>query len=298
MRISTLWRHLRESLRSLGRNGWMTFASISGVAITLLILGLSLVIALNAQQMSNYVAGQLEVDVYLKQSVSDAQGQELADQVRTMPGVKSVEFVSKEQGFKDLQNRLGAEYKTVLSGLSEQNTLPVRLVVKAEDPRQTLTIANQLRQLPDVDQVHDGKAVVDKVFRFLDVVRNIGLVFVGALVLTTMFLISNTIKITIFSRRREIEIMKLVGATNWFIRWPFLLEGAWIGVIGALLPYVAIVGLYQMVYERVGGTFAEITFPLIPVSVLAERLALVMFGLGVLIGVWGGVMSIRRFLRV
>jgi cell division transport system permease protein len=291
-------RHLRESLRSLGRNGWMTFASISGVAITLLILGLSLVIALNAQQMSNYVAGQLEVDVYLKQSVSDAQGQQLAERVRAMPGVKSVVFVSKEQGFKDLQTRLGEEYKTVLSGLSQQNTLPVRLVVKAEDPRQTLAIANELRRIPDVDQVHDGKAVVDKVFRFLDIVRNIGLVFVGALVLTTMFLISNTIKITIFSRRREIEIMKLVGATNWFIRWPFLLEGVWIGVIGALLPYATVVGLYQMIYERVGGTFAEITFPLIPASVLAARLAVVMFGLGVLIGIWGGVMSIRRFLRV
>lgn len=293
-----MWRHLRESLRSLTRNGWMTFASISGVAITLLILGMSLVMALNAQQMSNYVAGQLEVDVYLKQNVSDAQGQQLAEQVRTMPGVKSVQVVSKEEGFKDLQERLGAEYKTVLSGLSEQNTLPVRLIVKAQDPRQTVPLANQLRQLPAVDQVHDGQAVVDKLFAFLDTVRNIGLVFVAALVVTTMFLISNTIKITIFSRRREIEIMKLVGATNGFIRWPFLLEGVWIGVIGALIPYAVVVGLYNAIYARVGGTFAEITFPLIPVGVLAERLALVMFGLGIVIGVWGGVMSIRRFLKV
>ena len=127
---------------------------------------------------------------------------------------------------------------------------------------------------------------------------DIGIVFVVGLVVMAMFLISNTIKITIFSRRREIEIMKLVGATNWFIRWPFLTEGIIIGVVGAMLPFVIIAYGYHIAYSRLGGTFLAVAFPLIPTTQLAQILALVMFGLGIVIGVWGGIMSVRKFLKI
>jgi cell division transport system permease protein len=118
------------------------------------------------------------------------------------------------------------------------------------------------------------------------------------LVVMAMFLISNTIKITIFSRRREIEIMKLVGATNWFIRWPFLTEGIIIGTVGALVPFLIVTYGYHSVFTRFGGTFLALTFPLIPTGELAAKLAVVMFGLGLAIGIWGGIMSVRKFLKV
>ncbi|CAM3978925.1 permease-like cell division protein FtsX [Alicyclobacillus pomorum] len=298
MTIRMLGRHLREGCKNLLRNGWMTFASISAVAITLLILGATLVIALNAQQLSNYVAGQLQVNAYLKQNVSSAQAQQITAEVKALPGVSSVRYVPKQQGFKDLQQRLGKDYQDVLQGFSNKNPLPDKIVVQAADPKQTLSIAQKIRALPGVDRVDDGKQVVDKLFRFLDLVRNIGVVFVVGLVVMAMFLISNTIKITIFSRRREIEIMKLVGATNWFIRWPFLTEGIIIGVVGAVLPFAIIAYAYHSVYARLGGTFLAVAFPLIPTAQLAQKLALVMFGLGIVIGVWGGIMSVRKFLKI
>ena len=298
MTIRMLGRHLREGCKNLLRNGWMTFASVSAVAITLLILGATLVIALNAQQLSNYVAGQLQINAYLKQNVSSAQAQHITAEVKALPGVSSVRYVPKQQGLKDLQERLGKDYQDVLQGFSNKNPLPDKIVVQAADPKQTLNVAQKIQALPGVDRVDDGKEVVDKLFRFLDLVRNIGVVFVVGLVVMAMFLISNTIKITIFSRRREIEIMKLVGATNWFIRWPFLTEGIIIGVVGALLPFAVIAYAYHSAYARLGGTFLAVAFPLIPTAQLAQILALVMFGLGMVIGVWGGIMSVRKFLKI
>lgn len=295
MRIR-LMRHLRESLKSLVRNGWMTFASISAVTITLLILGVSLVIAMNAQQMSNTVQGQLEVSVYMKQSITDQQAAQVADQVRKMPGVGSVQLVTKAQGMLLLKHDL-AQYDSVLSGLSAQDTLPDKLIVKASDPRQTLAVGQEIKALPQVAQVNDGQQVVGKLFRVLDMIRNIGLVFVAALIVMAMFLISNTIKITIFSRRREIEIMKLVGATNWFIRWPFMLESLIIGLVGALIPFGVIVAAYHSLYVRTGGVFAVLMFHLVATPTLAVRLAEVLFAIGVLIGAWGGLMSVRKFLK-
>lgn len=298
MKISMIGRHVREGVKNLVRNSWMTFASVSAVAITLFILGVTLVVALNAQQMGNFLAGQLQVNAYMKQDTTPDQAKQIADEVKTLPGVKSVDYVPKDQGFKDLQNQLGQENQDVLAEFSQNNPLPDKLVVKAADPKQTLGIANEIRTIPGVEKVDDGKAVVDKLLHFLDLVRNIGAAFVIGLVVMAMFLISNTIKITIFSRRREIEIMKLVGATNWFIRWPFLTEGIIIGTIGALLPFLVITYGYHSMFTHFGGSFIALAFPLIPGAALAGKLALVLFGLGILIGVWGGVMSIRKFLKV
>ncbi|GMA50277.1 cell division protein FtsX [Alicyclobacillus contaminans] len=298
MKISMLGRHIREGCKNLLRNSWMSIASVGAVAITLLILGVTLVIALNAQQLSNYMAGQLQVNAFLKQNVTKQQALALDAEIKALPGVQEAIYVPKDQGFKELQQSLGKEYQEVLQGFSKNNPIPDKIVVKAKDPKQTLGIAAEIRQMDGVDKVDDGKQVVDKLFRFLDMVRNIGVVFVVGLVVMAMFLISNTIKITIFSRRREIEIMKLVGATDWFIRWPFLTEGIIIGVVGALVPFALIVYGYHSAFVRMGGTFLAVAFPLIPTGALAQKLALVMFGLGIFIGIWGGIMSVRRFLRV
>ncbi|MCL6454817.1 MAG: permease-like cell division protein FtsX [Alicyclobacillus sp.] len=297
MRIR-LFRHFREGIKNLVRNGWMTFASVASVGITLLILGVTLVIALNAQQMSSYVAGQLQINAFFKMSATPAAEQQTLAQIKALPGIKSVQFVSREQGLKDLQKTLGAQYNTIMDGISLKNTLPDKAVIEAVDPRQTVQIGEEISQLPTIDHIQDGQQFVDKLFRFLDVVRNIGLAFVVGLIVTAMFLISNTIKLTIFSRRREIEIMKLVGATNWFIRWPFLTEGVLIGAIGAAIPFAAIWAAYHWMYVHVGGAFLGLVFPLMAVSVVTAKLAWILFGVGLFIGVWGGIMSVRRFLRV
>lgn len=295
--MSRIGHHFREGFRNVLRNGWMTFASISSVIVTLAVLGLSLVLAMNAQQISTYVANQVQFSAYLNVSASDQTAAQVASQVRQISGVASVQLITKQQGMKQLEKELGSQYNEVLKGF-KSNPLPDQLIVKATNPRDTVPVSNQVAKLPQIVKVNNGSAVVSKLFHTLDVIRDVGLIFVFALLITSIFLISNTIRITIFSRRREIEIMKLVGATDWYIRWPFIVEGMIIGVSGAVVPFVLLAYGYHILYGRVHSASNGIPFPLVANAVLTERLALILIGIGVFIGIWGGAMSVRKFLKV
>lgn len=296
MTIRAFGRHFREGLKNLVRNGWMTFAAMTAVMITLAIVGMAMMIALNAEQMSHYVANQLEVSAYLKQNLNSAEGEAVATDVRRLPDVKSVVVVTKSQGLKQLQADLGSQYSDLLRGL-HSNPLPVTLIIKANNPKETLRVASEVKSIPEVSSVNDGAQYVRPLFRVLDIARNIGLVFVLALFLTAMFLISNTIKIAIFSRRREIEIMRLVGATNGFIRMPFLVESTLIGMIGAAVPAAVLGYVYEYLYRVTGGVFYGLHFPLVPATEFVVKLVVALLALGFVIGAWGGFVSVRKFLR-
>jgi cell division transport system permease protein len=294
--MSRIGRHLREGLRNVLRNGWMTFASVSAVMVTLAVLGISLIIATNAQQLSNSVANQVEFSANLDQSVTNQQAVSIAQQIRSMSDVASVQIITQAEGMTILKKELGSQYNDILNGF-KSNPLPIQLVVKAADTRHTDQVAAQVSHVPHVANIKTA-GVMPSLFKTLDILRDVGIAFILALLVTSMFLISNTIRITIFSRRREIEIMKLVGATNWFIRWPFIIEGMFIGFFGAIIP-LAILGYgYSALYAHVNGTFAGLTFPLVQAGTLTLKLAVIMVGIGIFIGIWGGVMSVRKFLRV
>lgn len=294
---SRIGRHFREGFLNVIRNGWMSFAAISAVIVTLAVLGLSLIITMNAAQMSKYVTNQLEFSAFLSVSASKQAQVQLTNQVQSLSDVKSVQLISQSQGLAQMEQKLGTQYKDILSGL-KSNPIPPQLVVTPKDPRNILQVSNEVAKLPGIATVRDPHQIVGAIFSTLDIVRDIGVIFVIALFITSMFLISNTIRITIFSRRREIEIMKLVGATNWFIRWPFIVEGMIIGFLGALVP-LAILGFgYDELYARANGMFRGIAFPLVQAGDLATKLTVVLIGIGLFIGIWGGTMSVRKFLRV
>lgn len=294
--LNRIVRHIREGLRNVLRNGWMTFASVSAVVVTLAVLGISLIIVMNTQQMSKYVENQIEFSAFLTPSASLQTGDQIANEIRQMPTVKSVQVISKAQGMQHMKQEL-KQYGDVLDGF-KTNPLPVELKVKAKNPRETTPISEQVAKIPQVAKVKSGNQFTAPLFHVLDVVRVVSVLFVAALLVTSMFLISNTIRITIFSRRREIEIMKLVGATNAFIRWPFIVEGMFIGLFGAVIPFAILGYGYSALYSRVNGTFIGLTFPLVPSADLTDKLAIILLGIGVIIGIWGGVMSVRKFLRV
>ncbi|MFD1678168.1 permease-like cell division protein FtsX [Alicyclobacillus fodiniaquatilis] len=294
--MNRIGRHLREGMRNVLRNGWMTFASVSAVMVTLAVLGFSLVLAMNAQQMSKDVESQVEFSAFLDASASQKTGVQVANEIRQMPGVASVQVISKAEGLSQFEGEFG-DYKDVLKQLN-QNPLPIQLVVKASKPQDTVHVANEVKQISEIKKISDAQQVVGSLFKTLNMLRNIGLVFVIALLITSMFLISNTIRITIFSRRREIEIMKLVGATNGFIRWPFVIEGMLIGFFGSLVPLAVIGYGYNTLYTHAHGSFQVLGFALVSSGMLVGRLAVVLIAIGVFIGIWGGVMSVRKFLRV
>lgn len=294
MKIRTLGRHVREGLLNLKRNGWMTFASLSAVTVTLLLLGVFLLLAYNVQEFSKQIESQVEMNVMVKDGASRAESLELERQIKALPGVGSVTFIPKEEGFKQMLEKFKG-YEDMLAGIEQENPLPDKFIVKAQDPLQTKGLADQIVQFPLVKKVNFGEETVEQLFTATEFTRNAGAVFVFGLIFTALFLISNTIKVTIFARRKEIEIMRLVGATNWFIRWPFLIEGLMIGVLGSLVPIAVIGFAYHYLFEQYPSL---LVFKLAPFDPLFYMVAGTLVGIGALIGMIGSVMSISRFLRI
>lgn len=297
MKTSTISRHLREGFKNLSRNSWMTFASISAVMITLLILGVFLLLAMNVQHMVKKVEEQVEIRVMLDVTSDQAEAKQVAAEIRKFPEVESIEFVPKQEGLKRVKDSFG-EQGSLLNGLEKENPLPDAYTVKAKAPQQTGALAQKIEKISGVKSVNYAEKTTEELFKVTDFIRFVAVAFIFALAFTAMFLIANTIKLTIFARRREIEIMKLVGATNSFIRWPFFVEGALMGVIGSILPIIILTVSYSWLLSKIEKNLAFDFLDLLPIYPLALQVAFILLGIGAFIGIWGSMMSVRRFLRV
>lgn len=295
--IKILGRHLRESFKSLGRNTWMTFASISAVTVTLILVGVFLVIMLNLNNMASNAEKQVEIKVLIDLTADQKAQDKLQSDIKDLKGIQSVTFSSKEKELDQLVDSFGDSGQS-LTMKDQENPLNDAFVVKTTDPHDTPNVAKKIEKMDHVYKVTYGKEEVSRLFKVVGVSRNIGIALIIGLVFTAMFLISNTIKITIFARRKEIEIMKLVGATNWFIRWPFFLEGLLLGVFGSVIPIALVLSTYQYVIgwvvPKVQGSFVS----LLPYNPFVFQISLVLVAIGAVIGVWGSLTSIRKFLRV
>ncbi|MFC4077457.1 permease-like cell division protein FtsX [Salinithrix halophila] len=297
MKIDTFFRHIRESFRSLKRNTWMTFAAVSAVGVTLLIFGIFLVFAFNISYMAGELDKQVSIRAFMEVTASDDDIDQTKAQLEKDPAIKSVKIVPKEDGLRELKQQWGDD-KRFLEGLEEGNPLPDALVIQAKDPQQTEPLANKIKKFNQVSGVDYGEGVTDNLLDLSAWIRNTVFLFGFGLAVLAAFLISNTIKLTIFARRREIEIMRLVGASNWFIRWPFFIEGGMIGVMGAIVPVaISLVG-YNAVLNILDAGKAYSFFKMLPMWPLALYVAGITIILGVIIGVWGSLISISRFLKV
>ncbi len=297
MKARTLSRHLKESVKSLGRNGWMTFASASAVTVTLILVGVFFVIMMNLNKVATTLEQEVEVRVHIDVAANKEDQKALEKKIQGISEVKSVRFSPKDEELDNLIESFGEEgeaYKL----FEQDNPLNDVLVVKTKDPEDVMKVAEKIEKMEYAAKVKYGQGEVEKLFSFLNGARNVGLVLIVGLLFTAMFLISNTIKITIVSRRREIEIMRLVGATNGFIRWPFFLEGLWLGVLGSILPITLIAISYNYVYDylapKLQGNFMEI----LEFSPFVYQVSGLLLLMGALIGVWGSMMSVRKFLKI
>ncbi|WP_071393578.1 permease-like cell division protein FtsX [Bacillus tuaregi] len=297
MKASTLRRHVRESFKSLGRNGWMMFASVSAVTITLLLVGVFFVIMLNLNNVAKSIEEDVEIRVHIDVAATKEEQTVLKSEIEKLPEVESVKFSPKEDELDNLITSLGEEGEA-FTLFEQDNPLNDVFVVKTKNPTDTMKAAKQIEKMHFASKVKYGQGSVEKIFEVTSISRNIGLILVIGLLFTAMFLISNTIKITIFARRKEIEIMKLVGATNGFIRWPFFLEGLWLGLLGSIVPIIVVGISYYYAHgylsQKLTGNFIQ----LLEFSPFIYQISALLILLGALIGVWGSLMSVRKFLKV
>lgn len=287
------------------RNGWMTFASISSIAISLLILGVFLLLTLNVNYLAQQIEQQVEIRVYLDVNITKEQTASLQTEIASIANVANVTFISKDEGLNYLRDKLGDSGKSLLEGFDgDNNPLNDSFTVEVVEPRQVGTVAQQISDLNNgkaskpIYRVSYGQGTVETMFKVTQIVRNIGLVLVAGLALTAMFLIANTIKITIVARRREIGIMKLVGATNSFIRWPFFIEGALLGIVGSIIPTAILLYGYWELMSSTQLDLNLLMIKLLPFNQIYYSMSGLLLGIGVLIGIFGSTLSVRKFLRV
>ncbi|MYL57507.1 FtsX-like permease family protein [Virgibacillus halodenitrificans] len=297
MKFRTVRRHLREGFKNIARNGWMTVASVGAVTTTLILVGAFLALMINLNQMADNIEEDVEINALLELTLEEDQITTIGDEIKQINGVDSVVFSSKDEQLSELVDSMGEEGKS-WQLFEQDNPLNHVYIIKTKDPQDTIKVADKISDLQGVQEVNYGQGVVERLFEFNKYARTIGVVLIVGLVFTAIFLISNTIKITIMARSREIGIMKLVGATNGFIRWPFFIEGLLLGILGSVVPIAAILGGYYYlennISERINYSFVE----LLPFNPFAWQLSLIILGIGALIGVWGSVMSVRKFLKV
>lgn len=275
----------------------MTFASVSAVTITLLLVGVFFVIMMNLNQVAKGIEEDVEIRVHIDVAAGKDQQEVLRKQIDAIPQVASVKFSPKDKELDNLVESFGEEGEA-FKLFEQDNPLSDVFIVKTKVPADTIKVAKKIEKMQYAAKVKYGQGTVEKIFQVTDTSRNVGIILIIGLLFTAMFLISNTIKITIFARRREIEIMRLVGATNWFIRWPFFLEGLWLGLIGSVLP-VTIVGityyyLYEFLSPKLKGNFIQ----MLDFNPFFYQVAGLLILMGALIGVWGSLMSVRKFLKV
>ena len=295
MKLRTTEYFVREVCISIKRNNWMSFASISTVAVSLFVLGMFLIFVLNMNRMASMLESQVQINVYLDDKLKGAEIDDLEDDLKKMQGIESVQYVSREDAIVRLRERLG-DQKYLLDALGDKNPLPNAFEVTVKQPTMVETAAKAIEKFGGVESVKYGQDVVEHLFDMTRLVRIFGFTLMLLLAGATLFIISNTIRLTVFARRKEIAIMKYVGATDWFIRWPFLLEGVVLGFFGGVLASIALRSIYGLITAKVYSTLAFL--PLIPQYPFVNFISLVMVLSGMGIGALGSTISLKRFLKV
>lgn len=294
MKFRTMGRHIRDAFKSLFRNGWMSVAAISAVAMTLILVGSFIAILFNVNKLASDVENDVSVRVFIDLAADESNKTTLKEQLEQIPNVESLSYSTRDEELNKLIGSYGDEFN--LFG-GDDNPLHDVYVLNTEVPEQTGEVAKAAEGLEYVSKVEYGGTTAEKLFDTIATMRLIGLVIIGGLLLIAVFLISNTIRITIFSRSTEIEIMRLVGAKNSYIRWPFLIEGAIIGFIGGLIPTAILVFGYSFLFDIGTQYLIGSNFGLLAPLPFTMYLGLGLMGIGVLLGSIGSVLSMTRFLK-
>ncbi|NJP37106.1 permease-like cell division protein FtsX [Alkalicoccus luteus] len=297
MKARTVGRHIKEGGKNIVRNGWMTFASVSAVTVMLLVVGAFLMVILNVNHFADSLESDVEVRVFVDREAEAPEQEELEESIGTIHQVEDVEFIPRDEGLENFIESLG-EQGDYFENLRDENPLNDVFVVQAADPQDTELVAEEIDSLSYVDDIEYGSDIFEQLFAATDFVRIVGLVLIVGLLFTAVFLIANTIKLTIMARKTEIQIMKLVGATNSFIRWPFFIEGLLLGVFGAAIPIILLTYGYQRFYDSIGTATGLEFFNFLPANPLILQTSVLLLVIGAVVGVWGSLMSVRKFLRI
>jgi cell division transport system permease protein len=287
---------IKQALAQIGRNLAMTFASLFSITAILLILGLFFIIVVNINNVSESVKENFDtVQVNLLDETDEAQSQALMTEFQKLPGVESVTFQSRDQALSHLKERWG-DSAYVLDGL-EVNPLPNAIIVKIAKLEDAEAVVDLAKGADGVEKINYAQDTANKLIKVSGAIQSGALVLIACLLLISIIVVSNTVKLTVIAREREITIMKYIGATNWYIRGPFLFEGMLIGLISAIISSGIVALIYHNIIESFGLNFTLIlSTGLVAEGFLIKNLIIIFIALGISIGTCGSIVSMRRYL--
>ena len=296
MKISTIKYYIVDALKSLKRNRTVSMASVATVAATLFILGVFLLIVFNVNAGVQELGSKLQVKIYLKDDLTIADKSAIEKALNNVQGVSEIKFEDKSDALEKVKKQFGEDSKSLVQGFEKKNPFPNAYVVSVEKPEIVNNVVKAAEGLKGIEKIKDVREIVDKIIKITNTLKIVGLALFVILISVSLFLIGNTIKLTLYSRKKEIGIMKFVGATDWFIRWPFIIEGMMLGVSGAIISTGVLYYAYRMVFLKYTNVLLGINL-INPHFILSTTLWQFMLG-GLVIGAMGSIMSIRKFLIV
>ncbi len=298
--IRIISRSIRDSIKSVFRNFSLSIASISCITITLIVVAISIVLSYNVNNFTNIIEKNVTMVIFLDMDITEDKIQEIEKKLKSINNVdvKTVKFIDKMEIADDMMESSDVLKSVMENYTRDDSPLQDTFQLKVKDIDKIDKTAKAISKIDGVNLVKYGEEMVKKLVKAFDVVRKGCIYIVIALILVTAFLIANTIKITIFSRKREIEIMRLVGASNINIKIPFILEGLLLGLLGAIIPVVLTVIGYNAIYDHFNGVMFSQFIKLIKPEPFVYYISLTLIGIGMVVGMIGSARAVRKYLKI
>ncbi len=297
MIINTLKYPVIAALKSFKRNRTLSLVSIITLTATLFIMGIFIMFMQNINVGMKDVESQIEIKVFFKNTITKVEQENIYNKIHTISGVKTIDLEDKAEALEKFNKQVSENDSSLLSNYdASNNPLPNSYIVQLENPEVSQQVITSIENMSGIESIGNDKDFTDKIISISKNVQWIGIILFILMTSTSIFLISNTIKLTIYSREKEIGIMKFIGATDWFIRWPFIIEGAIIGLIGAISANFLLYSLYKIVFVKINENLLLIN--LLSPSYITQTLQWQFILAGVLIGGLGSLWSLFKFLKV
>jgi len=299
MRVTRLLKTgIRDAFKSVFRNFSLSLASIFSIVITLLLVSISIMLSSNLNNITRQIESDITIVVFMQKDSTEEQTISLKSKLDNLKNISSYTFQSKAD-IKAQMSKNSEIYKAVLDQFDDENVpLKNTYLVKVNNVKEIKETANSIKEFPEVSAVQYGEGMVEQLISIFSIVEKITIGVVIAMIIISAFLISNTIKITIYSRRTEIDIMRLVGTSNFSIRFPHLVEGLIIGSLGSIIPIIVTIYGYTILYTKLDGFVFSRMFSLINPNNFVYLIAFALFAIGSLVGMLGSYRAVRKYLKI
>lgn len=298
--LRILSRNIRDSFKSVFRNFSLSLASISCITITLIVVSVSMILSLNVNNFTSLIEKDVTIVAFLKTDITEEETDKVYDEIITLDNIEkdNVEFRDKMDISKEMMAS-SETFKSIMKDWTrEESPIQDTFQIKVTDINLIHKTAEEIKNIKNVDVVKYGEGMVEELVKVFDVIRKVSIAIVISLILVTAFLIANTIKITIMSRKREIEIMRLVGASNINIRLPFMFEGLTLGIIGSIIPIIITIYGYNALYNHFDGQLFTQFIKLIKPDSFVYLVSLILLAIGMIVGMFGSIRAVRKYLKI